>query len=354
MTVPPDAPALLEVDDLVVTFRSAGRVVHAVSSVGFTVDVGETLAIVGESGSGKTVTMLSILGLVPSPPADIVSGTARFMGVDLLSADSEQMRSIRGKDVGVVFQDPMTSLNPVITVGVQIREAIWVHDRHGSRSEHMERVMELLDLVGIPQPAQRAKQYPHEFSGGMRQRAMIAMAIANRPKLLIADEPTTALDVTIQAQVIDVLMNAKQSSGAATIIISHDLGLVAEIADRVIVMYAGRIVEQATTDDLFDRPRHPYTVGLLASMPSLDHRRARLSSIPGQPPQMTDTIVGCPFRSRCGLGRDRERCAIERPPLVELAAEHWAACHYVDEVTGWAAAAALAEVGAANGTETPR
>jgi len=346
------APVLLEVDDLVVTFRGAGRVVHAVTSVGFTIDVGETVAIVGESGSGKTVTMLSILGLVPSPPADIVSGTAWFLGVDLLSADPEQMRAIRGKDVGIVFQDPMTSLNPVISVGEQIREAIWVHDRKGSRSAHLARVMELLELVGIPQPAQRAKQYPHEFSGGMRQRAMIAMAIANRPKLLIADEPTTALDVTIQAQVIDVLMEAKQSTGAATIIISHDLGLVAEIADRVIVMYAGRIVEQATTDDLFDHPRHPYTVGLLASLPSLDQRRARLSSIPGQPPQMTNAIVGCAFRPRCGLGRDRERCATECPPLVEVSSGHRAACHYVDEVAAWATDAAL--VGVDDGMQAER
>jgi oligopeptide/dipeptide ABC transporter ATP-binding protein len=345
VTVPRDAPALLEVDDLVVTFRGAGRVVHAVTSVGFTVDVGETLAIVGESGSGKTVTMLSILGLVPSPPAEIVSGTARFLGEDLLSARPERMRSIRGQDVGVVFQDPMTSLNPVIPVGEQIREAIWVHDRSGSRPAHMTRVVELLELVGIPQPAQRATQYPHELSGGMRQRVMIAMAIANRPKLLIADEPTTALDVTIQAQVMDVLMDAKQSSGAATIIVSHDLGLVAEVADRVIVMYAGRIVEQASADDLFDRPRHPYTVGLLASLPSLDQRRFRLSSIPGQPPQMTHTIVGCPFRPRCGLGRDRELCASEHPPLVELGRGHRAACHFVDEVSGWAAHSAPVQVG---------
>ncbi|HQZ32900.1 MAG TPA: ABC transporter ATP-binding protein [Ilumatobacteraceae bacterium] len=346
------APALLEVDDLVVTFRGAGRVGYAVSSVSFRVDVGETVAIVGESGSGKTVTILSILGLVPSPPAHIASGTARFLGVDLLSADQEQLRAIRGKDVGVVFQDPMTSLNPVITVGEQIREAIWVHDRHGSRAAHMTRVEELLALVGIPQPAERAKQYPHEFSGGMRQRAMIAMAIANRPKLLIADEPTTALDVTIQAQVIDVLMEAKRSSGAATIIVSHDLGLVAEIADRVIVMYAGRIVEEATADDLFDQPRHPYTVGLLASLPSLDQRRERLPSIPGQPPQITEKIVGCPFRTRCGLGHDRERCATEQPPLIEVVSGHRAACHYVDEVADWAQRAS--QVDTTDGRETER
>ncbi len=333
------SPALLEVDDLVVRFRSAGAVVHAVNSVSFSVARGETLAIVGESGSGKTVTMLSILGLVPSPPAEVVSGKALLLGEDLLRASPDRLREIRGKEVGVVFQDPMTSLNPVLRVGEQIREALWVHDRDGDRRAHTARAVELLASVGVPEPARRAQQYPHEFSGGMRQRAMIAMAIANQPSLLVADEPTTALDVTIQAQVIDVLLDAKESTGAATIIVTHDLGLVAEIADRVIVMYAGRIVEEAPTSALFDEPRHPYTAGLLGSLPSLEQKRRRLAAIPGQPPQASTDLTGCPFRPRCGLGRNRELCADARPTLLSAGDGHRAACHFVAEVPRWRAQA---------------
>jgi oligopeptide/dipeptide ABC transporter ATP-binding protein len=293
------------------------------------------VAIVGESGSGKTVTALSMLGLVP---AHAVRGTARLDGEDLLAAGPARLREIRGRHIGVVFQDPMTSLNPVIPVGEQIREAIWVHDPDGSDADHRARVLELLASVGVPEPAVRAKQYPHQFSGGMRQRAMVAMAIANRPALLIADEPTTALDVTIQAQVIDVLLDAKATTGAATIIVTHDLGLVAEIADRVLVMYAGRIVEEAPADSLFDDPRHPYTAGLLASLPSLDDPTERLTPIPGQPPAASDEQPGCPFRPRCGLGHDRVECARDLPPLVEVSPGQRAACHLVDEVPAWRAA----------------
>jgi len=330
-------PPILEVDDLVVRFRGGGRVVRAVNSVSFSVHVGETIGIVGESGSGKTVTMLAILGLLPSPPAEVLSGTARLLGEDLLAASQARLRELRGQNVAMVFQDPMTSLNPVIKVGEQIREALWVHDRNGSKAEHMARVVELLDLVGVPQPARRAAQYPHEFSGGMRQRAMIAMAIANDPALLVADEPTTALDVTIQAQVIDVLMEAKRASGAATVLVTHDLGIVSEIADRVMVMYAGRIVEQGPTAGLFDQPRHPYTIGLLASLPSIDARRSRLYSIPGQPPNLADLpSSGCPFRNRCAVGRTRTRCSTEQPELIPVEIGHTVACHYLDDVAAWA------------------
>jgi oligopeptide/dipeptide ABC transporter ATP-binding protein len=327
---------ILQVDDLVVRFRGGGRVVRAVNSVSFSVYAGETVGIVGESGSGKTVTMLSILGLLPSPPAEVMSGTARLFGEDLLAASPSRLRELRGQKVAMVFQDPMTSLNPVIKVGEQIREAIWVHDRDGSKVDHMARVVELLDLVGVPQPARRAKQYPHEFSGGMRQRAMIAMAIANNPVLLVADEPTTALDVTIQAQVIDVLMEAKRASGAATVLVTHDLGIVSEIADRVIVMYAGRIVEQGPTAALFAQPRHPYTIGLLASLPSIDARQSRLYSIPGQPPNLADVPSGCPFRTRCAVGRTRTRCSTEQPELIPVEIGHAVACHYLDDVAAWA------------------
>ena len=334
-TSPAAPPALLEVDDLVVGFRSAGRVVTALHGVSFAIDKGETLGIVGESGSGKTVLMLSVLGLLPAS-AEVLGGVARLDGEDLLRAGRERLRELRGDRVAMIFQDPMTSLNPVIRVGEQIREAMWVHGRGGSKAEQWKRVIDLLLLVGVPEPARRARQYPHEFSGGMRQRAMIAMAIANDPALLVADEPTTALDVTIQAQVMDVLMAAKAATGAATILVTHDLGLVAEVADRVMVMYAGRIVERGTTADLFDQPAHPYTVGLLASRPSLGVRRTRLPSIPGQPPSIGALPTGCPFRTRCAVGRHRSRCAAEVPALLPVAAGHDAACHFVDDVREWA------------------
>lgn len=346
-----DAPPLLEVDDLVVRFRGGGRVVRAVNSVSFTVGVGETVGIVGESGSGKTVTMMSILRLLPSPPAEVTGGTAKLLGEDLFVASETRLRELRGQSVAIVFQDPMTSLNPVIKIGEQIREAIWVHDRDGSRRDHLNRVTELLELVGVPDASRRSGQYPHEFSGGMRQRAMIAMAIANRPALLIADEPTTALDVTIQAQVIDVLMEAKRELGAATVLITHDLGVVADITDRVLVMYAGRIVEQGSTAGMFARPRHPYTIGLIASLPSIDVRRTRLYSIPGQPPNLAHLPTGCAFRTRCAVGRDRPRCRDELPVLVPTESAHSVACHFLDEVAEWAATDAFRPEAAPTGSD---
>jgi oligopeptide/dipeptide ABC transporter ATP-binding protein len=327
---------LLQVDDLRVRFESHDRTVNAVNGVSFNVFPGETVGIVGESGSGKTVTVLSLLGLVPSPPARIDSGRALFEGRDLLALDADALRSLRGKDVAVVFQDPMTSLNPVIKVGEQLREALWTHARDTDDDVHRARAIELLALVGVPQPERRYHQYPHEFSGGMRQRAMIAMAIANRPKLLIADEPTTALDVTIQAQVLDVLMAAKAETGAATVLITHDLGLVAQVADRVAVMYAGRIVEEGTIEDIFLRPSHPYTIGLLASLPSIEGRERRLYSIPGQPPLLDSLPEGCSFRPRCAIGSDRPLCAEEAPDLHVVEEGHRAECHYVAEAMTWA------------------
>jgi oligopeptide/dipeptide ABC transporter ATP-binding protein len=327
---------LLVVEDLRVRFETRERTVHAVNGVSFQVFPGETLGIVGESGSGKTVTVLSLLGLVPSPPAQITAGRAVFSGQDLLAMGPDELRTIRGKDVAVVFQDPMTSLNPVIRVGEQLREALWTHDLEGDDSAHRRRAVELLALVGVPQPERRYHQYPHEFSGGMRQRAMIAMAIANRPRLLIADEPTTALDVTIQAQVLDVLMAAKAETGAATVLITHDLGLVAQVADRVVVMYGGRIVEQGSISDIFLRPSHPYTIGLLASLPSIDGRQRRLYSIPGQPPRLDTPPVGCSFEPRCEIGSGRSTCATEPPPLVEIEVGHRAECHFIVEAVEWA------------------
>ena len=327
---------LLQVDDLRVVFETRERTVHAVNGVSFEVHPGETLGIVGESGSGKTVTVLSLLGLVPSPPARIVSGTALFEGRDLLTMTSEDLRAIRGKKVAMVFQDPMTSLNPVIGVGEQLREALWTHAPDTDDAIHRSRAVELLAMVGVPQPERRYHQFPHEYSGGMRQRAMIAMAIANNPKLLIADEPTTALDVTIQAQVIDVLMAAKAQTGAATVLITHDLGLVAQVADRVAVMYAGRIVEEGTIADIFLRPSHPYTIGLLASLPSIDGRQRRLYSIPGQPPRLEELPSGCPFQPRCAVGSDRVECAAAPPPVIAIEPGHLAECHFVREARVWA------------------
>ena len=298
---------------------------------------GETLGIVGESGSGKTVTVLSVLGLIPSPPGRIPEGVARFKGTDLLSLSDDDLRSIRGSQIAVVFQDPMTSLNPVMRVGDQIREAIWAHDKKGERQAHRERAIELLRLVDVPQPERRYHQYPHEFSGGMRQRGMIAMAMANSPELLIADEPTTTLDVTIQAQVINVLIAAKEETGAATVLITHDLGLVSQVADRVLVMYAGKVVEEGTVDDIFATPSHPYTIGLLSSLPSISARRGRLYTIPGQPPDMTEVAPGCSFRPRCHIGKDKPECADLTPTLQVVDGRHKAACHFQDLARAWSA-----------------
>jgi len=306
------ANTLLSVRDLRVGFNTEGGLLQAVDGVSFDLAAGEVLAIVGESGSGKSVTAQTILGLTRSPNARI-EGTARLGETDLLGAGDETMRSIRGDRVAMVFQDPMTSFNPVYRIGKQIGEAIRAHRRDVSRDEARERAVELLDSVGIPDAARRVDSYPHEFSGGMRQRAMIAMALALEPEVLIADEPTTALDVTVQAQILQLIERLNRERGLATILITHDLGVVAETADRVLVMYAGRVVEEGTLEEIFYDPQHPYTWGLLGSLTRLDRERPeRLPQIGGAPPSLLDLPAGCSFRPRCPHAFDR--CA-ELPGL---------------------------------------
>ena len=322
---------LLRIENLSVTFGTDGGTVHAVSDVDLSVWPGEIVAIVGESGSGKTVTAMSILRLLPKT-ARVDCGTLEFRGENLQAMSFRQLRSVRGGPVGMIFQDPMTTLNPVMTVGDQIAEAVILHQSTKDRKAARARAIDLLRLVGVPDAEQRVRQYPHEFSGGMRQRAMIAMAIANDPDLLIADEPTTALDVTIQAQVLALLKKAQAETGAATILITHDLGVVAEMADRVVVMYAGRIAETAGVRELFARPRHPYTMGLLASLPRMDTDVDELDPIPGNPPNLADPPAGCPFHPRCPLARDR--CRTERPPLEPVASDHYSACFFHEELAG--------------------
>jgi peptide/nickel transport system ATP-binding protein len=320
--------ALLEVENLQTHFRTPDGIVRAVDGVSFAVGRGETVAIVGESGSGKSVTANSILRLIPQPPGRI-AGRVRFEGEDLLALPERAMRAIRGNRISMVFQEPMTSLNPVLTVGRQIAEPLRLHQRLGRRAV-AERAVEMLTLVGIAEPHRRAAEYPHQLSGGMRQRVMIAIALACNPQLLIADEPTTALDVTIQAQILDLMADLKRRVGAAIIIITHDLGIVAEIAERVIVMYAGRKVEEASVADLFRTPRHPYTQGLLAAVPrlgsSLDGPEARLAEIPGTVPSLRERIPGCVFASRCAMARDV--CRDVAPALQQKAHGHFAACHF--------------------------
>jgi oligopeptide/dipeptide ABC transporter ATP-binding protein len=324
---------LLSVRGLTVEFRGPRGTVHAVDGVDYDLYPGEVLGIVGESGSGKSVSTQAMLGLVPPPPGCVVTGSAEFKGRDLLQLREKEMRRVRGSEIAMVFQDPMTSLNPVMRVGAQLGEAITTHNRSLSRADVRERVIGLMQLVGIPNPQERYHQFPHEFSGGMRQRVMIAMAMANKPALLIADEPTTALDVTIQAQVLEVLKQAQAESGAATIMITHDLGLVAELADRVLVMYAGRIVEDTDVYTLFRAPRHPYTVGLMESRPQLTAVDAPLHPIPGQPPSLIDRPEGCAFAPRCSLSQGRELCTSEVPALRALdGAAHRAACHFSEEL----------------------
>jgi len=319
---------LLAIEDLQTHFFTRDGVVRAVDGVSYAVEAGETLAVVGESGCGKSVTALSILRLVPSPPGRIVGGTIRFEGVDLLQIGEGEMRRIRGNEISMIFQEPMTSLNPVLTVSRQITETLILHQGLTARAA-AARAIEMLRLVRIPEPERRARQYPHELSGGMRQRVMIAMALACHPKLLIADEPTTALDVTIQAQILDLMRELKSEIGAAIILITHDLGVVAEMAQRVVVMYAGRNVEEAPVGDLFRRPQHPYTLGLLASVPRLGATLGRaepprLAEIPGTVPSLRDPIVGCAFAPRCAYAT--ERCSREAPPLEAKTAAHLAAC----------------------------
>ncbi|MEX2254809.1 MAG: ABC transporter ATP-binding protein [Acidimicrobiia bacterium] len=324
---------LLAIRDLTVEFGTEDGTVQAVSGVSYDVFPGETVGVVGESGSGKSVSVMSLLGLIPSPPGRIVGGTASFMGRDLLKMPKKELRQLRGGDVSMIFQDPMTSLNPVLTIGDQIGEAIQTHNSDVSKRKAEERVVELLTIVGVPNPDQRVKQYPHEFSGGMRQRAMIAMAIANEPKLLIADEPTTALDVTIQAQIIEVLKAAQHETHAATILITHDLGLVAELCDRVVVMYGGRVVETGDVYTIFANPRHPYTVGLMDSLPKLVGDEEMLRPITGQPPSLINLPPGCAFHPRCFLSGGRTRCRTEVPPLRPVGdSEHLSACHFAEEL----------------------
>ncbi|MDA8353718.1 MAG: ABC transporter ATP-binding protein [Firmicutes bacterium] len=294
-----DKEKVLEVRDLKVSFKTYNGEVQAVRGVNFDVNKGETLAIVGESGCGKSVTSQSIMRLIPEPPGWIKSGEVLFEGKDLTQVSEKEMEDIRGKEMAMIFQDPMTSLNPTLTVGKQIMEGLIKH-QHAEKHEAKERALEMLRLVGIPSPETRINQYPHQFSGGMRQRAMIAIALACRPKLLIADEPTTALDVTIQAQILDLMNELKEKLQTSTILITHDLGVVADVADRVVVMYAGKVIESGTVEEIFYRPRHPYTWGLMGSMPRLDiTREKRLNPILGTPPDLLSPPQGCPFAARC-------------------------------------------------------
>jgi peptide/nickel transport system ATP-binding protein len=325
--------ALLEVENLQTHFRTPDGVTRAVDGVSFAVEHGETVAIVGESGCGKSVTASSILRLIPQPPGKI-AGHIRFEGTDLLSLSEGAMRDLRGNRISMVFQEPMTSLNPVLTVGGQIAETLRMHQRLGRRAVR-ERAVEMLNLVGIAEPRRRAREYPHQLSGGMRQRVMIAIALACNPKLLIADEPTTALDVTIQAQILDLIADLKKRAGTGIILITHDLGVVAEIAERVIVMYAGRKVEEASVADLFRAPRHPYTQGLLAAVPKLGSSfaatGAKLAEIPGVVPSLRERIPGCVFASRCSEARDV--CRQLAPALEQKAGRHFAACHLAPKET---------------------
>jgi oligopeptide transport system ATP-binding protein len=331
------AEPLLSVRDLEVRFRTSRGTVHAVNRISFDIEPGETLGIVGESGCGKSVTSLALLGIL-ARNGRVTNGTAHFMGRDLLQLKDRELRHIRGKDVAMIFQDPMTSLNPVLTVGRQIREALETHFALSKQEAH-ERSVELLDQVGIPSPDLRLRDYPHQFSGGMRQRAMIAMALACQPKLLIADEPTTALDVTIQAQILDLLRSLVADHGAALIMITHDLGVVAGMCERVNVMYAGMFVETGGADQLFARPRHPYTLGLLQSVPRLDSRRKhRLTPIEGAPPNMLRPLSICPFAPRCRYEVEQSRREV--PQLVEIEPGHHVACFNPVPVDEWAQAKA--------------
>jgi oligopeptide/dipeptide ABC transporter ATP-binding protein len=329
-------PPLLEVKELHTEFRTGAGVVHAVDGISYTVDPGETVAIVGESGSGKSVSAWSILRLIPDPPGRVTGGQVMCDGRDLMGLSQEQMRRVRGGDIGMVFQEPMTSLNPVLTIGRQITETIEQH-RGADRAAAQRRAVELLGLVGIADANRRLEQYPHQLSGGMRQRIMIAIALACDPKMIIADEPTTALDVTIQAQILELMQKLTQRLGVALIIITHNLGVVARYAQRVNVMYAGRIVESGTAAALYHNPRPPYTIALLRSLPRLDRpRQARLDPIEGQPPDLTRLDRGCSFRPRCRFAI--EKCAEARPPLAPAGAPgQLSACfrsHELDVMAG--------------------
>jgi oligopeptide/dipeptide ABC transporter ATP-binding protein len=341
---------VLSVQGLTVEFKTEDGIVHAVTDVSYDLFPGETLGVVGESGSGKSVSVMSMLGLIPIPPGKIVSGQALYKGRDLLTMSKKEIREIRGGQVAMIFQDPMTSLNPVLTIGDQIAEAIQVHHPGTSDADARKRVIHLLEVVGVPSAERRYDQYPHEFSGGMRQRAMIAMSIANDPQVLIADEPTTALDVTIQAQIIEVMRAAQQETHAAIVLITHDLGLIAELADRVVVMYGGRVVELGDVYTIFNSPRHPYTVGLMSSLARLDMDQEWLKPIPGQPPSLLNRPPGCSFHPRCEFSQGRAICRTDVPPLRGFGEGglHLSACHFAEELA--AQHVSTAPVGAGEAT----
>jgi peptide/nickel transport system ATP-binding protein len=327
---------LLEVDDLRTHFDTLTGPARSVDGVSYTVRAGQTLGVVGESGCGKSVTALSILRLLPTPPARI-SGSVRLRGVDLLTLSEREMRQIRGNRISMIFQEPMTSLNPVLTVGRQIAETVQVHQKL-NRADALRRAVEMLRVVQIPEPERRVNEYPHQLSGGMRQRVMIALALACNPEVLIADEPTTALDVTIQAQILELIKRLQKELGMGVVMITHDLGVVAESCDRVVVMYAGKKVEEADVIDLFDRPLHPYTRALMASMPAMNTASTRLTEIPGLVPAAHELGRGCAFAARCSHAR--ERCRVETPQLVQQGGDHVVACFAVEE--HWAGAEEMA------------
>ncbi|HTP08758.1 MAG TPA: ABC transporter ATP-binding protein [Anaerolineae bacterium] len=322
---------LLEVKNLKTRFKITGAYVNAVNGISYALNEGDSLGVVGESGCGKSVGVMSVMRLIPQPPGEIYDGEVLYGGRDLLKLSPEEMRHVRGKEIAMIFQDPMTSLNPVMRIGRQITEALELHmvmDKKQARA----RAAELLTMVGIPRAADRLDDYPHQFSGGMRQRVMIAIALSCMPQVLIADEPTTALDVTIQAQIVDLVKKLRDELGMAVIWITHDLGVVARLVKNVVVMYAGFIIERSPVEDLYAHPSHPYTLGLLGSLPRLDtHERERLVSIQGAPPDLVDMPKGCPFRPRCRFAIDR--CSEENPPLMPISLTHESAC-WVDVTTG--------------------
>ena len=320
---------LLSVRDLIVRFRTHDGTVYAVNGVSFDLEEGETLGLVGESGSGKSVTNLAVMRLLPQPAGHIENGQVLFNAEDLTKLPEASMRELRGRDIAMIFQDPMTSLNPVLTIEEQMVETIQAH-RRVSSADARARAIELLGMVGIAEPAGRLRNYPHQFSGGMRQRVMIAMALALEPKLLIADEPTTALDVTVQAQIMALLQELQEERQMGLILITHDLGVVADVADRIAVMYAGRLVETATVHELYASPAHPYTRGLLESIPRLDQKGQTLAAIGGLPPNLMRIPPGCPFNPRCRMAQDV--CRTDLPPLREVVPGRFSACHFAEEV----------------------
>lgn len=321
--------SLLSVKDLRVYFETDDGVIKAVDGIDFKVNGGETLGVVGESGSGKSVANLSLMRLIPQPPGKIVSGSVDFRGRDVFELSSREIRDLRGKEIAMIFQDPMTSLNPFMRISKQLMEITQLHLGH-TKPQARAHAIKMLEQVGIPDASQRIDNYPHEFSGGMRQRVMIAMALSCRPALLIADEPTTALDATIQAQILELIQRLKTESGTSVILITHDLGIVAGMTDRIMVMYAGKIFESASTAELFKRPGNPYTIGLLRSVPDPTAEQGKLYQIPGQPPDLAHLAAGCPFAPRCERAEDV--CRNKFPPLVQLRSDHHSLCHFAGEI----------------------